>query len=438
MAADMAMGTRTAQAPLRDRVPLGPKGPIGLLVDPATWRALPYLVMGLGFGTLWFLVVSVGLSVSLSLIFFWVGVPLAALTMVVWRGAAMWHRRLIRLAFGVDIPRPYLPKPQDAGLIRRITWMLADPATWRDLAYLLLLLPLGVVETVVMIVLWVCTFGFLTAPLFLLAGEGLSITASLVLDTWTEAFLAVPVGVLLFGLTLYGVRGLAWLHATLGGALLGPDQRELAERAARLQASRARGVDAAEAERRRIERDLHDGAQQRLLSVAMDLGRAQEKMGDDPGAAWELVAQAHLSTKAAIAELRDLARGIYPAILTDRGLDAALSALAARSAIHVDVSVDLGERPPAAVESIAYFTVAESLANITKHSAATEASIRVSRELDRVVVEVFDNGLGGAVTTPGGGLAGLADRAATIDGILSIDSPAGGPTLLRAVLPCEW
>ncbi|GAA3411224.1 hypothetical protein GCM10018952_19010 [Streptosporangium vulgare] len=136
--------------------------------------------------------------------------------------------------------------------------------------------------------------------------------------------------------------------------------------------------------------------------------------------------------------MRDLARGIYPAILTDRGLSAALSSLAARAPVRVDLSVEVSHRPPPAVESIAYFVVAECLSNLAKHSEATEAFIRVSRQGQRVIVEVYDNGVGAAVPRPGSGLAGLADRAATIDGTLSVDSPLGGPTMIRAELPCEW
>jgi signal transduction histidine kinase len=170
----------------------------------------------------------------------------------------------------------------------------------------------------------------------------------------------------------------------------------------------------------------------------MDIGRARAKLDDDPATARALIDQAHAGTKEAIAELRALARGIYPAILTDRGLDPALSGLAARAPLPVEVMVDLSDRPPAAVESIAYFTVAESLANIAKHARATRATVHVSRDSHYVVVEVTDNGVGGAVVEPDGGLAGLADRAATIDGILTVNSPVGGPTVLRADLPCAW
>jgi signal transduction histidine kinase len=250
---------------------------------------------------------------------------------------------------------------------------------------------------------------------------------------------AIPLGIALAFVTLYVVRGVGYAHGALARYLLGPNETQrLRARTAHLQASRARGVDAAEAERRRIERDLHDGAQQQLLAVAMDLGRARAKLETDPAGAQELIQNAHAGAKDAIAELRNLARGIYPAILTDRGLDAAISAVAARADVPVAVEVDLPTRPPAAVESIAYFIVSEALTNVSKYARATHASVRVTRDQNWIVVEVSDNGTGGAVAAPGGGLAGLADRAAGIDGILTVNSPLGGPTVIRADLPAVW
>ncbi|WP_240777647.1 sensor histidine kinase [Nonomuraea basaltis] len=410
-------------------MPFGPKGPLGVLVDPMTWRAAPYLLVSVAFGFGWFFVLSFAVPVSLTLTIVWVGVPLAMATVLMWRGGAMLERRMLWAAFGVRIRDPYRSRPE-RGVGAHLQWLVTDPATWKDLGYLLMLLPLGLVEAAVSGALWLAAGMTLFAPLLLSIGETMG--ESYVFEDWTAAWVASFFGVVLLVLTAYLVRGMAWLHGTLAVVLLGGSEEE------RLRASRARGVDAAETERRRIERDLHDGAQQRLLSVAVDLGRAQAKFDAEPDEARMLIAQAHAGTKAAIAELRNLARGIHPAILSDRGLDAALSGLAARAPIRVDVSVELAERPPAAVESIAYFTVAESLANMAKHSAATEASVSVFRDRRGVVVDVWDNGVGGAVVTPDGGLSGLADRAATIDGVLVLHSPIGGPTIVRAELPCEW
>ncbi|MEV8635888.1 sensor domain-containing protein [Streptosporangium sp. NPDC051023] len=441
MTAETAPGAPvpTARTPLRRRVPLGPNGPLGTLLDPMTWRAVPYLLGSMFYGLLCFAVLASVIPFSLTLVVLWIGAPLLVVTMVAWRGAAMLERRMLRLAFGITIPDPYRVSADVNPLVR---WkgMAVDPATWKDLLYLLLLLPIGLGEFVVSAALWLLTLGLVTAPLLVLSGAGpVKITDGLAVDGLLMALPCVPAGLGVFVVAMYATRGMAWLHARFAAALLGPGKKGLLiARAAQLRASRARGVDAAEAERRRIERDLHDGAQQRLLSVAMDLGRAQAKMESDPETAKRLLAQAHAGTKAAIAELRDLARGIHPAILTDRGLDAALSSLAARAPVRVSLSVEISHRPPAAVESIAYFIVAESLANMAKHAAATEASVRVNRHGQRVVVEVRDNGVGGAMPHSGGGLAGLADRAATIDGVLTVDSPPGGPTVIRAELPCEW
>ncbi|GHH68225.1 histidine kinase [Streptosporangium violaceochromogenes] len=433
------MDASAARAPLRRRVPLGPNGPLGLLVDPMTWRAVPYFAGSLFYGLACLAVLACALPVALVLTVVWVGVPLLALIMVAWRGAAMAERRILRLAFGVTIPDPYRP-PAGGGPLARWRRVLADPATWKDLLYLLLLPVAGLGEFVVSVVLWFLAFSLIVVPPLALVDAGpIQAVEGALIGSVPGVLLCLPAGLAVLCAALYATRAMAWLHTLLARALLGPGKGELlAARAAHLRASRARGVDAAEAERRRIERDLHDGAQQRLLAVAMDLGRARAKMETDPAGAEELLAQAHAGAKAAIAELRDLARGIHPAILTDRGLDAALSSLAARAPVRVSLSVEISHRPPAAVESIAYFVVAESLTNMAKHSGATEASVRVTRRDGRVVVEVRDNGAGAAVPRAGGGLAGLADRAATIDGVLNVDSPPGGPTVIRAELPCEW
>ncbi|MGC5012761.1 sensor histidine kinase [Streptosporangium sp. DT93] len=439
MTAETVTGTPVVGVPLRRRVPLGPDGPLGTLLDPMTWRAVPYLLVSMLHGLACSAFLASAVPFSLLLVIVWIGLPLLALTMLAWRWAAMLERRFLRMAFGVDIPDPYRPSEGD-NLFLRWKDMFVDPATWKDLLYLLLLLPIGVGEFTVSVILWTLGLALTAAPLpLMLAGEPMNPFDGLVLDTVPEALLCMITGASFLLAALYATRGMAWLHGLLGVALLGASEKSrLAARAAHLRASRARGVEAAEAERRRIERDLHDGAQQRLLSVAMDLGRAQAKLDSAPEEARELLAQAHRGTKAAIAELRDLARGIHPAILTDRGLNAALSSLASRAPVRVDLSVQISHRPPPAVESIAYFVVAECLTNLARHSEATEAFIRVSRRGQRVIVEVCDDGVGAAVPRPGGGLCGLADRAATIDGTLSVDSPLGGPTRIRAELPCEW
>ncbi len=197
-------------------------------------------------------------------------------------------------------------------------------------------------------------------------------------------------------------------------------------------------MDHAAEERRRIERDLHDGVQARLVALAIDLGMARQRIeaGENPEAAVGLIGEAHEEAKRAVAELRDLARGVHPAILTDRGLDAALSALAARCPIPVEIEVALPGRLAAAVEAIAYFVIAEALTNITKHSQAGRAKVSVRPATDMVVVEVTDDGVGGAQPTGDGGLTGLRERLQGVDGHLTVSSPPGGPTVVRAELPC--
>lgn len=364
---------------------------------PKAVRTILYLLSGFFLHLAEFIVITTVFAVGVGTVVIWVGIPLLmALTSFV-RGAANLERRMVRGLLDTPLP-PVERAPVEGGILRRWRHRLVDPTTWRDLGYLLLAAPLSAIEGAI----------------------GLASIILLPLAIWVSPWIG-------------------WVHGSLAIGLLGPNRAKRLERKAQhLQASRARGVDAAEAERRRIERDLHDGAQQRLVSVALSLGRVKNKLDNDPESARELIDEAHTDAKLAVSELRDLARGIYPAVLGDRGLDAALSAQAARTPIPVEVSVDVDPRPPAAVETTAYFIVGETLTNIAKHSGATEAGVKVWRAEEKIVVEITDNGRGGAELRPGGGLAGLADRAATIDGVISVVSPRGGPTVVRADLPCAW
>ena len=290
--------------------------------------------------------------------------------------------------------------------------------------------------------LWSVALVLLTAPLWFWIpptgprpGFDNGEHARLLIDTVPEALVATVAGAVLCVAAAWAVRAMAAAHGALALALLGPSDSQLRARVEALQASRDRAVDSAEAERRRIERDLHDGAQQRLVALAMDLGMARAKLETDPAAATALVGEAHEEAKRALAELRDLARGIHPAVLADRGLDAAISALAARSPVPVGVEVATG-RLPGPVESAAYFVVAEALANAAKHARAAEIAVRIGRHRDLLIVEVTDDGAGGADPAKGSGLRGLADRVAAVDGHLTVTSPEGGPTVIRAELPC--
>lgn len=367
---------------------------------PGAVRSAAFMLASFPLRIVQFVLIVVMAVTGVATTIAWVGIPIliAATALVHWFGGV--ERRWVSTMLDRQIPPPD-QLPAAATMLHRWRLRLIDPVTWRTLGYLLLAFPLGIFEFVVGV-------------------------AGIVL---------VPVGI-------FVVPWLGWLHAKLAYAMLGPDKaRRMAAKAQRLQASRARGVEAAEAERRRIEHDLHDGAQQRLVSVAMSLGRARSKLDSEPAAARDLINEAHTDAKLAVAELRDLARGIYPAVLGDRGLDAALSALAAKCPVPVEVAVDDGlmaKRPPRAVESCAYFEVGETLANVAKHAEATRVAVKAWRADDTVVVEVTDDGKGGAELRPGGGLAGLADRASTIDGVVTVISPAAGPTVIRADLPASW
>ena len=350
------------------------------------------------------------------------------------------ERRFLEWGLGTSIETPY--RYETAGPLRqRWAMRLGDPATWRDLLYLFLLFPLGIVWFTLLVIVFSLPLALIATPLTIRWWEPFSFASEgwrwLVIDTTGEALVAAAIGVFLLFLVPAVVKGMAAIHGAIASALLEPTQSTLLSAEVRgLRTSRDQGLDAAEFERRQIERNLHDGAQQRLVALAMELGMAKEKLDADPEAARQLVDEAHEHAKQAIVELRDLARGISPAVLTDRGLDAALSALAAQSPVPVDVSCRLGDRLPAPVESTAYFVVAEALANVAKHSGATRAAVTVWREGDQLILEIRDDGIGGA-DPAGNGLAGLENRVGAVGGRLTVDSPEAGPTVIRAELPCR-
>jgi signal transduction histidine kinase len=410
-------------------------------LQPRTWTATIYLLVSLVVGLVWQIILATGLTLGTGLVVVWVGVFVLALTLLAWRGGARLERRWVRAMLGVHVPDPYRPLPAGS-LWQRSRVLAGDPATWKDLAYLVLLFPLGLVWFVITSFLWSVALVLLTAPVWFWippAGQSPGFDngqqARLLIDTLPEALVAAVAGAALCVFAAWAVRGMAAVQGAVALALLGPSQHQLKARVEALETSRDRAVDSAEAERRRIERDLHDGAQQRLVALAMDLGMARAKLESDPAGATALVGEAHEEAKRALAELRDLARGIHPAVLADRGLDAAISALAARSPVPVGVEVTTG-RLPGPVESTAYFVVAEALTNAAKHAEAAEIGVRISRHRDLLVVEVIDDGAGGADPARGSGLRGLADRLAAVDGRLTVTSPPGGPTVVRAELPC--
>jgi signal transduction histidine kinase len=404
-------------------------------------RETVYALASLPLGVLWFSVVATMLALSAGFAITIVGLPLLLLTLGLVRFAAALERRWAELALGEVVPaaaaRPGLRGPEPWW--RRLWALVSEGAVWREVLYLLLLLPAAIVLFVAAVTIWSIALTGVTAPLwywavpdadFLWNGNSF--------DNPVEFAGTFAVGVAALLAAPWVVRGLIRVHVALLRALLGPTRGELERSAARSEAGRTSAVAADATHRRRIERDLHDGAQARLVGLAVDLGRARERLeaGADTDEATELVRAAHEEAKIALSEVRDLARGIHPAILADRGLDPALSSLAARVPVPVDLSVRLQEPVPVEVEAAAYFVVSEALANAARHAAATRIAVDVGREGNAVVIEVRDDGSGGAIATTGSGLAGLGERVAALAGVLVVDSPAGGPTVVKAVIPC--
>ena len=335
----------------------------------------------------------------------------------------LWHEARLRL-FGADLAPPAARPP---GMPRR-RWLArqaVSSTTWRQVRYHALGGAFLALAGALVLAGLVFGPGFVVAAA--LSGKGSLLHRSPIAALGVA--MAVAAGWL--------ARGAAALDLALARRLLQPPPAELlARRVASLSASRAAAVEAADAERRRIERDLHDSTQQRLVSLAMNLGMTRAALAGADPAVRAAVAAAHEEAKQALAELRDLIRGLHPAVLDELGLDAALSGIAARSPVPVRLVVDLPGRPPAAIEAVAYFVVSEALSNVAKHAAATRADVVVRQQTDGLTLAVADDGRGGADPVRGTGLRGLRQRVESVDGTLSIASPAGGPTSILVTLPC--
>jgi signal transduction histidine kinase len=413
------------------------------LVSARTWLAFTHHVVGLVLSIASFTIVVTGFTVGLATaLLAGVGLPVMGLTTRFSTAFAAVERARFKLLLGRELRRwPADPRRGYWWKIVPTMSMMQTRATWGEVSYAVLRLPASLAAFTLTVVVWTLGVVGLTLPLYArdLPGGGPSINGHLLHGGTAALTLS---GVLGFAVLLAApplTRGLASADTALARWLLSPPRdAQLKARVTQLEVSRERVVDAAEAERRRIERDLHDGAQQRLVAVAMELGRAKAKFADDVDAAAALVDQAHAEAKAALVELRDLVRGVHPPVLTDRGLDAALSGLAARCSVLVDLQVDVPVRPRPAVEAVAYFTVAEALTNVAKHSRASHARVVVEGApgpAGPLNIVISDDGIGGA-DPAGSGLAGLADRIAGVDGALYVESPPGGPTIISAVLPC--
>ena len=410
------------------------------LVSPRTWLAMTHDLAGLfiGLAAFIFFVTCYSLGFSL-LVLALVGLPILGVTLRLAEWYAAAERARFGLLLGVRIPG-WPPGTRDGwyrwGIIPR--WrVLRQRAAWAEAGYALLRLPVSAVAATLSVAVWAAGVVMLTLPLFnRYLPSGGAAFGDVVLRGRPTLIASAVVGLVVLLIAPQVTRGFGNGDAKMSRWLLGPPS-DLAARVIELETSRERVVDAAEQERRRIERDLHDGAQQRLVALAMELGRAKAKFADDPDAARKLVDQAHSQAKEALSELRNLVRGVHPPVLTERGLDAALSGLAALCPVPVEVHVDVPVRPKSSVEAVAYFVVAEALTNVAKHSRASHAKVVVEGHgyPGTLTVMVSDDGIGGA-NAGGPGLSGLADRVSGVDGRLSVESPAGGPTIIAAELPC--
>jgi len=394
-------------------------------IHPATWNAVLFVVVGFVVGVVAFATIISAFSAGAATLLAGIGVVLIVLGIEGSRLVARLERRRARLAD----PRPVLEhpyRPLRGDLVTLFRAEFLDEARWRDVLYVGVNFPLVILEFVLVVVLWGLTIGLVAAP----------VTLTGVPAPWTPV--AVVAGIVLLPIAASLTQLVAVLHRAVISGLIGTSEtRELRRQVETLRESRSAVLDAEAGELRRIERDLHDGAQQRLVMLTIDLGLAAERIDTDAAGAKELVLEARTEAQQALAEIRSLVRGIAPAILLDRGLVPAIGSISARGAVPTSVSSELpaGERLPDAIERAAYFVVAEALVNVAKHSGATRCEVRCRREGGELVVEVWDDGRGGARIGPVGGLAGLAGRVEGVDGRFDVSSPAGGPTLIVAAIP---
>ena len=362
------------------------------------------------------------------------------------RAHANARRRWAEEWYGVRIPRPYPPEPAFrpgfVGRLRRCWWLLTDPATKRDMVWMLVDMSGGCFLATFTFALYAeGVYGFVLAagvwrPIY--RADGGEWYGFIHVTTQDRAYGAAALGVVLIALGLWYGSSIMRAHARLTRSWLAPSSaRELQMRVAHLAETRSDALDVQAAELRRIERDLHDGAQARLVAMGMSLGAAERLIERDPGRARELLAEARASSARALSELRDLVRGIHPPVLAERGLVDAVRAQALASPLRTDVDGQIPGRLPAPVESAAYFAVCELLVNAAKHARAEQATVALRHADGMLRISVTDDGRGGADPSRGTGLRGVARRLATFDGILVVASPPGGPTVVTMELPCE-
>ena len=406
------------------------------LIHPRTRRELLHLLLDFPIGIAGLCFVAVFFSGGLLLAVTVAGLPVLAGMLAACRAIGVMERARARALLGEYVTPPRPIAPAGRGFWSWLKAALRDAVGWRAALYLVLLggwstIVVGLLAPV--LIAAGMLVGYPVWRQFLGSDEGISLGDHVVQAVWEVAVSAV-IGLVILLLVPWLVRGLAQVDRALVRGLLGPTT--LSSRARSLEVARGGAIDQAAADLRRIERDLHDTTQARLIALAMELGRAKEKLAENPHLAEDLVAKAHTDAKQALAELHDIARGIHPVVLTGRGLDAALSPLAARCAVPVTVRVDLPSRPTPAVEAAAYYCVSELLTNVSKHSGARAARVSVQRVGDRMRVEVWDDGVGGADPGRGTGLRGLAERVRNLDGTMRVESPSAGTT--RVVVELPW
>jgi len=401
--------------------------------------AAAHVALGLPVAIVTFVVIVVLSALSIGLLpVFLLGVPIAWVTSMTSHGLARFERSRAG-SYGRPIADPVAQPVRDSWF-GRLRERVGSKARWREFGHHLLQLPVCALSYTVVALTWCASAAMVLVPVLIRTMPDASAKFYFFdLDgsnPWRWSTLVVGVIGLVFVAPWITLTA-ADLQWALANRLLGPTgDEQLVAQVAEARSQRSAAVDAAEAERRRIERDLHDGAQQRLVALAATLGAASDKLAEDPEAGRAMVEAAHRESKAALEEIRDLVRGIHPVILEDRGIDAALSAVVARSPVPVELDVQISDRPPAAVESTAYFIVSEALTNIARHSGATRAHVSIARTADTLIVEIRDNGHGGADASKGTGLKGMRERVTGMGGTTYVISPDGGPTTILVELPC--
>jgi signal transduction histidine kinase len=401
-------------------------------IHPTTWYANGAIGIGLFSGVIAFATIVSLVSAGLTVLLVGVGFVLIVLAIEASRLFAAFERRRVYLGEPTR-PAPHPYRPLRGSIVDLLRAEFADESRWRDVLYVAINLPLTVIEFMVVVAVWALAFALLTLPFWIER-----IGSSVAIGLSSLGFVAPLGGVALLFVAASLSQIVISLHrALVAGLLCTSESRELRRQVETLRQSRSAVIDVEASELHRIERDLHDGAQRRLVMLSIDLGLASERIDSDPAAAKELILEGQEQARQALAEIRDLVRGIAPSILLDRGLVAALESISARGPVPTVIRSELapGERFAPAVERAAYFVAAEALANVAKHSGARGCEVRIRREGGRLVVEVQDDGAGGARIEPTGGLAGLAGRVAGVDGAFTVSSPDGGPTVVRAEIP---